>query len=223
MKLDMGKLKCVQGARHKPFVLAAHTMGGAIDLQCNTYDPKIFLVLEKDFCEVLHADFQSLVRITKESSATSFTGARFLSAKTILIWNERGGSFLYYLGDVNDLKRKACVDLSPRNIVLVSDGSNAIYVDRLDIGPYPLYNTATRIAFSHTSEMSATLLPTPANPVTLKQCFICFSCDTLQQMQIEICPFWASLFGSNMKPSKIPPVSSSDLFLALPTQKSIQV
>ena len=65
MKLDMANLKCIPDGL-KPFELAAHTMGNTIDLQYNPFDPKILLVLEKNFCEIMHSEFQSLTRISKE-------------------------------------------------------------------------------------------------------------------------------------------------------------
>jgi WD40 repeat protein len=223
MRLDMEKQKCLQDTPVPSFVPPAHTMGNAIDLQYNPFDPKIFLVLERDFCEILHAEFSSLARITKELNQPSFQGAKFLSAKTLLIWNERGGSSIYYLGATSDLKRTPVNDLAPRNIVLVSDGREAIFVDRLDIGPYPLYNNVVRISLSHTSEMRTSLFPTPINQHSFKQCLISISSDQLQHVQVEICPFWASLFGSNMKSIGPPAYSTNDIVLSLPITTTISM
>jgi hypothetical protein len=198
MRLDMAQQKCIQETPVPSFVLPAHKMGNTVTIQYNPFDPKLFMVVERDFCEILHVEFSSLAQIHNERQRPAFQGGRFLSAKTVLVWNERGGSDIYYLGATSDIQCNDVRNLSPRDIVLVSDGKNAIYVDRLDIGPYALYNNTVRISFSHTNELRTILFPTPINPTSFKQCLVSISCDPLQHIEVEICSFWASLFGSNV-------------------------
>jgi hypothetical protein len=84
--------------------------------------------------------FQSLCRITKDEGGASFQGAKFLSARTVLIWDENGGAGVYYFGSNNDLKNNSLDQLQGAAVVLLSDGDNAIFVDSLQIGPYTQYS-----------------------------------------------------------------------------------
>jgi hypothetical protein len=137
-KLDMQLLECKN--ENLVYQLDNHSFSKFTDLQFNPFDPKLFFVLERDFCEIIHEEFYLVTRILKESpSDPNYQGAKFLSARTILIWNESGMSSFYYLGLSSDIKRTKCSQLNPRSIILLSDKSTAMYIDRLDIGPYPHY------------------------------------------------------------------------------------
>ncbi|KAJ2998744.1 hypothetical protein HDV02_004091 [Globomyces sp. JEL0801] len=203
MLLDLRKFTCIKDPLVQSCHVISQSIGNAIDISVNPHDKHIFFVLEKTFCEVLHAEFKSLIKIASETSDTFFKGAKFLSARTLLIWNDHGASFLYYLGDSTDLQQGTCGNLEPRSIVLISDGQNAIYVKNLDVGYYSSYKSATCIGVSEQSDRSVSLLPCPATLLDSQQTLYYFSCDTLQKMKIAITPFWANITGSKMNEVQI--------------------
>ncbi len=194
--LDMNLLEC-KAASKTNYSLSAHDLP-CLDIAVNLFDPKIFFVLERDFCEVIHADFKLLVRLNRNEGESEFRGAKFLSGRTLLIWDSWGCSSIHYIGSSTDLKFSKVVDINPQSIVLVSDGISAIYVDCLDIGSYQTYTTLTRIALVHTSESDAHILHVPSTKNQSYQRLVSFTRDSFAYVQIECCPFWASLFGSNV-------------------------
>lgn len=219
IELDLQKMTCEKTSQ--PYVLPAHLIGNAISIAYNPFDSLLFMAVERDFCEILSNDFKSLARILKESE-NSFQGAKFLSAKTIVIWDVSGECNFYYLGPRSDLKEKNCVDLNDRDIVLISDGLIAIYVDKLSIGPYSEYHHAYNFASSKSNFNRSILIPATINSLN-KQSFVHFSRDVLENVQIEISPFWASLFGSNMRNLGLGNGVPCGLHLKIATEKLIAI
>ncbi|KAJ3322647.1 hypothetical protein HDV06_002861 [Boothiomyces sp. JEL0866] len=194
MTLDTTAMQCVKNAKIPSFQLPSHIMGNTIDLQINKYDNNIYFVLEKDYCQIFHCELQSLSRIKVDYD---LQGAKFLSARTLLIWTARGPSFIYYLGSALDLKHYSSANIPPRCVILASNGSGAVVVDRLDIGKYDTYKEATCIGtFPTQDEMSIKLCVSSLN--SQQQSIIAFSTNNLQSVEIRLTNFWASLFGSNM-------------------------
>ena len=215
MILDLEQMTCITEEK-KSFNLPAHTMGNTIDIGFNPFDNKIFFVLEKDFCEVLYIGFHSLCRIPQESGAPFFKGAQFLSARTILLWDENGTSMCYYMGPSSNLLHGPCGSLNNSDIILMSDGNNAVYVESLIFGPYPLYNTVTCISICRTNGMRTRLRTVPSNATDLCSSIIGFSTERLQDIRVHVFVFWASLFASNLtaKKSNSDPISSAKLSIA---------
>ena len=197
MILDLEAMTCVTECK-KAICLPAHTMGNTIDIRFNHFDPKIFFVLEKDFCEVLYQGFHSLCRIPQEPGQPSYKGAQFLSARTILLWDENGSSSCFYMGPSSNLLYGPCETLNDSDIILISDGTNAVYVESLQLGPYPLYSTVTGISISHTSGSRTKLRPIPSSSADLRLSLLAFSAERLQNIKVDVFTYWASLFASNM-------------------------
>lgn len=64
-----------------------------------------------------------------------WTGARFLSAQTILIFSNHGSSYVYYLGPTTNVLNGPLSSVPKEAIILVSDGQTARYVREMKIGP----------------------------------------------------------------------------------------
>ena len=199
MILDLDAMTCVTESK-KSGQLPAHTMGNSIDVGFNPFDPKLFFVLEKDFCEILLVGFHSICRIPKDGDAF-YKGAQFLSARTVLLWDENGGLFLYYLGSSSNLLFGNCQDLNPSDVVLISDGSNAVYVENLTLGPYPLYSTCTLVGTFATNGCRARIRTVPSNSTDLRSFILGFSTDRLQEIKVRVFSYYCSLFASNLPKS----------------------
>jgi hypothetical protein len=160
----------------------------------------------------LHVDFHSLSRIVKDAAAPFFQGARFLSARTFIIWDISGDCRFYYLGPQTDLKQCSTLDLKDSDVVLISDGEAAIYVPCIVVGPYSNYRTPYNFAKSKSSFEQTVMALTPMNRQNYQQNLIFFTRDEFSKVSIEIGSFWASVFGLNI-PKKSCRTSTEHAFM----------
>ena len=135
MKIDMNTVS--HSKERRPFALETSFTEKTIDICVNPFDQKIFFILDSACCTILTDEFEILLKIPKQNS--DFQSAKFLSGRTLLLSDCLGKAYFYYLGPHSDVKFQPCVNLNPRNIVLLSDRKYAIYVEQMSIGPYSLY------------------------------------------------------------------------------------
>ena len=63
-----------------------------------------------------------------------WTGGRFLSARSVLLWTNHGNAYVYYLGNENDVVKGGLAEAPREAIVLFSDGKEARWVREMRVG-----------------------------------------------------------------------------------------
>ena len=131
-KLELSK---VQSIGHAP---------DAFQIQCNLLDKRMILVLQKQFACVYLLEstgslrtlikFESLSTSppssTSTPSSTSFSpwkGGKFTTLRTLLLWNQNGSCFMYYLGSEMDLEMGSISNTSHESTILFSNGLQGIW------------------------------------------------------------------------------------------------
>lgn len=171
---------------------------------CNPFDKSIFAFLQFDKLLIFHSERARIV-CSLEAKASVFPNsmwekAIFISSKTILVITTAGEFALYFLGIENNLFDCHASELPPDSIVLVSDGSNAVYVPRLDISS-PAGTSFICIAMSSKQDQNIkhiTYVPADSGKSDYHQHIVQFGNGSIDNSQVNVATFWASLFGSNI-------------------------
>ncbi|KAJ1340099.1 hypothetical protein BSLG_005310 [Batrachochytrium salamandrivorans] len=84
-----------------PQQLHTNTKNAAFDLQHNRFDKNVLGILHPKSCTVFRLNksaSKTLVQIQCPETRRSFSGFKFLSARSLAIWTTGGTAYLYYLG-----------------------------------------------------------------------------------------------------------------------------
>ncbi|KAL2911240.1 hypothetical protein HK105_209296 [Polyrhizophydium stewartii] len=209
LMFDQDTLQLSQDAHPQHLIVGASLP--ALDIEHNRFDKCMFFVLQHQFCSIYRLEgptAEFLARFQCPDADRSWAGARFLSARSVMLWTVRGAAFVYYLGPEADLRTTECAKISRNAIVLLSDGVTAVYVDRLDIGAsnYQAYKTPVCIGRLDPGRMRHPLACfVPASP-SVQQSQMLLHFETLGGLRFRVhqTHFWASLFGSNVSHVHIP-------------------
>ncbi|KAI8801576.1 hypothetical protein BJ742DRAFT_684998 [Cladochytrium replicatum] len=103
-------------------------------VEINRFDRRMAMAVYRLGCTVNLADPNVTVLGTIPSPATqSWSGAQFLSARTILLWTQTGSSYIYFLGRPKDILLSNVLDVPAGHVVLFSDGVRAYHVERMHL------------------------------------------------------------------------------------------
>ncbi|KAI9204248.1 uncharacterized protein BJ171DRAFT_506741 [Polychytrium aggregatum] len=185
----------------------ASAVAPAFSIEINPFDRNILFCLQRKSCCVYGIKQNALSFIDNfecPQPGQFWMGARFLSARTILLWTKNSKAFVYYLGNEKDIHRTTSNLIPPNAIVLVSDGSTTIYVNRDSLLDYLETPTNTKVlvaAFEGTSdEYNSVMCLVPSDPHHPNSCHYLLSFRNTRSKcdDIDVWPFWASNIGSRV-------------------------
>ncbi|KAH6566901.1 hypothetical protein BASA50_002582 [Batrachochytrium salamandrivorans] len=202
-----------------PQQLHTNTKNAAFDLQHNRFDKNVLGILHPKSCTVFRLNksaSKTLVQIQCPETRRSFSGFKFLSARSLAIWTTGGTAYLYYLGPSSDVSISPCSDVTSDAIVLASDGFFAIHVKQMEIGLNDYHGyTATCIGILKSGNdpdihsMPVTVCIVPLNPSVAQShmTLLRFQMQPHNTFHLSQTYFWASLFGFNVCDIHLPPPS----------------
>ncbi|KAJ3129771.1 hypothetical protein HK098_000140 [Nowakowskiella sp. JEL0407] len=194
-------------------------------VKVNRFDRNLLLVLNKLACSVYVYGKTSITFLVSipVPEGELWTGGKFLSARSIILWTSTGRSFIYFTGSDKELSKSPVEKIPPRNIILYSDGVNAVHVEKLSIGardystlrsyhllassPKPQSkpksrNTTCSIVTDPSLVMASVNSPSSTVPAVPPHFLLTIQCDfKSKDVKCVVEGYWASLFGSQLKSS----------------------
>ncbi|RKO93465.1 hypothetical protein BDK51DRAFT_29812, partial [Blyttiomyces helicus] len=176
--------------------LAIHSDGGTPPflVQVNHYDKNLILVLQKRSCSIFAIGKKSaslLSVIAPVPVSAPWSGARFLSARTLMLWTSAATLRIFYLGPESDLTRGAAAAIPPTAVVLFSDETSAIWVQDMAVGEkdYVSYSAIEPIATLMTPKPSRYSITCPLGPLRV----LSLHGAEGAEREISVWSFWAML------------------------------
>jgi hypothetical protein len=179
-----------------------------IAITSNPFDTSIYGITYPHKIEIFHSKKARIEYVLNIDSSmfpnSTWKNVIFISARTVLVITHAAEFALYYLGLKSDVTICNVSELPPESIVLASNGSTAVYVNKFADNLSPSVASSNLVCIANSppqSDQSLKLLSfVMADPAKhdYHQHMIQFNNEPVNEMKIKLTKFWASLFGSNV-------------------------